>query len=272
MPSDRRVETNRRNWNERTRVHAASPFYDIEGFKAGRITLSELERSGVGDVRGKSLLHLQCHFGLDTLSWARLGAHATGIDISDESIALARQLNDELGLEARFIRADIHDLPEVLAEEFDVVYTAMGVLPWLPDLARWAAVVAGHLKAGGLFYLLDTHPMSRIFDEATQLTAPANLRVAHRYFPRAEGTMYPGNEPTYTGDGVIESPKWEWRHSLGEILTSLLGAGLRLTSFAEHRATMFEQFPGMIRGADGLWRLPFLEDSVPLIFTLTATK
>ena len=272
MPVDPRLETNRRNWNERTRIHAASSFYDVEGFKAGRITLSELERSGVGDVRGKSLLHLQCHFGLDTLSWVRLGADATGVDISDASIALARQLSDELGLGARFIRTDIYDLPRVLAEEFDVVYTAMGVLTWLPDLARWAEVIAAHLKPGGLFYLLDTHPVSRIFDEAAQLDSPADLNVVHRYFPHSAGTMYPGNEPTYAGDGLVESPAWEWRHSLGEILTALLDAGLRLTSFAEHRVTMFEQFPGMVRGADGLWRLPFLEDSVPLIFTLTATK
>ena len=272
MPADPRLEANRRNWNERTSVHAASDFYDVEGFRAGRITLSKLERSGVGDVRGKSLLHLQCHLGLDTLSWVRLGADATGVDISDESIALARRLNDELGLGARFIRADVYDLPAMLAEQFDVVYTAMGVLTWLPDLAGWAGVVAAHLKPGGLFYLLDTHPMSRVFDETARLGVPADLRVAHRYFPHPAGTMYPGNEPSYAGDGLIESPSWEWRHSLGEILTSLLDAGLRLTSFAEHRVTMFEQFPGMVRGADGLWRLPFLEDSVPLVFTLTATK
>ena len=111
MPADPRLETNRRNWNERTPVHAASDFYDIEGFRNGCITLSELERSGVGDVHGKSLLHLQCHFGMDTLSWARLGADATGVDISDEAVALARELNDELGLGARFIRSDVLTLP-----------------------------------------------------------------------------------------------------------------------------------------------------------------
>ena len=272
MPTDPRVEINRRNWNERTRIHAASDFYDVEGFKAGRITLSELERSGVGDVRGKSLLHLQCHFGLDTLSWARLGAVATGVDISDDSVALARQLSDELRLGARFIRADIYDLPQVLAEEFDVIYTAMGVLTWLPDLARWAEVVAAHLKPGGLFYLLDTHPMSRIFDGTAFLNGPGDLRVAHRYFPHPAGDVNPGNAPTYAGDGLVDSPCWEWQHSLGEVLTALLDNGLRLTSFAEHRETMYEQFPWMVRGADGLWRLPFLEDSVPLVFTLTATK
>ncbi len=272
MPTDHRIEINRRHWNECTPVHAASSFYDVESFRNGRITLSDLERAGVGDVRGKSLLHLQCHFGLDTLSWARLGARATGIDLADDAITTARRLNDELGLDARFIRANVFDLPEVLDEEFDIVYTAMGVLVWLPDLARWAEVVARHLKPGGLFYLLDVHPLSQIFDETGQADAPEDLRVAHGYFPDAAGTLYPGNAPSYAGEDVIESPAWEWQHSLAEILGALLDAGLRITSFDEHPVTMFRQFPGMVRGDDGLWRLPFTGDMVPLIFTLTATR
>ena len=272
MPADPRLETNRRNWNERTPVHAASDFYDIEGFRNGCITLSELERSGVGDVHGKSLLHLQCHFGMDTLSWARLGADATGVDISDEAVALARELNDELGLGARFIRSDVLTLPDVLDETFDVVYTAMGVLAWLPDLAKWASVVAHHLKPGGLFYLLDIHPVSQVFDETTPVHAPEDLRIRYGYFPDSAGRMFPGNEPSYAGEGLIASPTWEWQHSLAEILGALLDAGLRLTSFDEHAVTMFEQFRGMVRGNDGLWRLPERHDSLPLIFTLTATK
>ena len=272
MPTDHRIEMNRRHWNECTPVHAASDFYDVESFKAGRITLSELERTGVGDVRGKSLLHLQCHFGLDTLSWVRLGAQATGVDISDDAIATARRLTDELGLDARFIRANVYDLPEVLDEQFDVVYTAMGVLVWLPDLTRWAEVVAHHLKPDGLFYLLDVHPVSQVFDENRQVDAAADLRVGYGYFPDAAGTMYPGGEPSYAGEDIIEGPAWEWQHSLAEILGALLDAGLRLTSFDEHPVTMYRQFPGMVRGDDGLWRLPLAEDMIPLVFTLTATK
>ena len=271
MPTDHRIEINRRHWNECTPVHAASDFYDVASFRNGRITLSDLERKGVGDVRGKSLLHLQCHFGLDTLSWTRLGARATGVDLSDEAITTARRLADELGLGARFIRANVLDLPEVLDEQFDVVYTAMGVLVWLPDLSRWAQVVAHHLKSGGLFYLLDVHPLSEVFDETTQVHAPEDLRVAYGYFPDVTGTLNPGNAPSYVGDDVIESPAWEWQHSLAEILGALLDAGLRITSFDEHPVTMFRQFPGMVRGDDGLWRLPFGDDVVPLIFTLTAT-
>ena len=272
MTSDQRIALNRANWNERTRVHAGSDFYDVAGFKNGRITLNEFERAGVGDVRGKSFLHLQCHFGLDTLSWARLGANATGVDISDDAIGLARKLNDEVGLDAKFVRSDIYDLPQVLDGEFDIVYTAMGVLAWLPDLAAWAEVVARYLKPGGLFYLLEIHPASQIFDDETSLDSPRDLKVRYGYFPNPEGMSFLGGGPSYAGDEPIESPSHGWQHSIGEILTALLEGGLRLTSFTEHPVTLYNQFPGMTRGDDRLWRLPFDEDFLPLIFELTATK
>ena len=272
MTRDPRIALNRANWNERTPVHAASGFYDVGGFKAGRNTLSRFERAALGDVAGKSLLHLQCHFGLDTLSWARLGARATGIDISDEAIALARQLNDEVGLDARFLRSDIYDLPQVLDGEFDIVYTAMGVLAWLPDLVAWAKLISRYLKPGGLFYLLEIHPASQVFDDETPLRAERDLRVKYGYFPDPEGMSFPGGGPSYAGDQAIASASHEWQHSIGEILTALLDAGLRLTSFAEHPATLYRQFPGMIQGDDGLWRLPFDGDPLPLVFELTATR
>ena len=270
--TDRRIALNRANWNERTRVHAGSDFYDVAGFKAGRITLNGFERAAVGDVRGKSLLHLQCHFGLDTLSWARLGAKATGVDISDDAIGLARKLNDEVGLDTEFLRSDIYDLPQHLDREFDIVYTAMGVLAWLPDLDAWAEVVARHLKCGGLFYLLEIHPASQIFDDETTLDSRRDLGVRYRYFPDPEGMAFPGGAPSYAGDETIETSCHEWQHSIAEILTALLRAGLRLTSFAEHPATLYKQFPGMAQGDDGLWRLSFDGDFLPLVFELTATR
>ena len=263
---------NRENWNERTRVHAVSDFYDVPGFKAGRTTLNRFERATVGDVRGRSLLHLQCHFGLDTLSWARLGAKVTGIDISDDAIGLARQLNNEIGQDAEFLRCDIYDLPDVLDGQFDIVYTAMGVLAWLPDLEGWARVVARYLKPGGLFYLLESHPASQVFDDETTLDTRRDLSVRYGYFPSPQGMAFPGGAPSYAGDEPIESACHEWQHSIAEVLTSLLRAGLRLTSFAEHPATLYRQFPGMTQGDDGLWRLPFDGDLLPLVFELTATR
>ena len=138
-----KFETIRQNWNERTPIHAASSFYNVDGFKSGDITLTKTEIEEMGSVVGKSLLHLQCHFGMDTMSWSRLGANATGVDISDAAIELARELNDELGLDTRFIRSNIYELPEVLDEQFDIVYTAIGALCWLPDMTGWAKIVAG---------------------------------------------------------------------------------------------------------------------------------
>ena len=272
MTRDARIALNRENWNERTRAHAVSDFYDVPGFKAGRNTLNRFERTAVGDVRGKSLLHLQCHFGLDTLSWARLGAKATGIDISDDAIGLARQLNNEVGLDAEFLRSNVYDLPDVLVGEFDIVYTAMGVLAWLPDLDAWAAVVARYLKHGGLFYLLEIHPASQVFDDERTLRSRRDLSVRYGYFPNPEGMSFAGGVPSYAGDETIDTPCHEWQHSIAEILTALLRAGLRLTSFAEHPATLYKQFPGMAQGDDGLWRLPFGGDYLPLVFELTATK
>ena len=155
---DERLEINRANWNERTPVHAASAFYDVEGFRAGQATLREIELREVGAVSGRSLLHLQCHFGLDTMSWARQGAKATGIDFSDAAIDLARSLNGELGLETRFICSNVYDLPKVLDEQFDIVFTSYGVLTWLPDLDGWAEVIDNHLKPGGVFYIVEHHP------------------------------------------------------------------------------------------------------------------
>ena len=145
---DEQLQVNRANWNERTPVHAASEMYDVEGFKAGRITLHDVERREMGDVSGKTLLHLQCHFGMDTMSWARLGAVPTGVDLSDAAIDLARSLSGELNLDVRFIHSNIYDLPDVLDEQFDIVFTSYGALCWLPDLDEWASVVANHLKPG----------------------------------------------------------------------------------------------------------------------------
>ena len=160
---DARLAVNRQNWNERVPVHAASDFYGVDRFKAGAISLNDVEREEVGPVAGKSLLHLQCHFGMDTMSWSRLGARATGVDFSNAAIELARGLNAELGLDTRFICSNVYDLPEALDEQFDVVYTASGVLVWLPDLTAWAEVAARFLKPGGTFYLFEGHPLCHIF-------------------------------------------------------------------------------------------------------------
>ncbi|MYE90926.1 class I SAM-dependent methyltransferase, partial [Candidatus Poribacteria bacterium] len=202
---DHRIEANRKNWNERTPVHAASEFYDVAGFRNGRITLNNIERTEVGSVEGKSLLHLQCHFGMDTMSWARLGAQATGVDISGAAIDLAKALNDELQLNTRFICSNIYDLPDVLDEKFDIVYTAMGVLCWLPDLLGWANIIARFLKPNGIFYILDGHPFLHVFESAEPQAGVQELQVRYPYFKKDEGGFYEGGHPSYAGSDIIEA-------------------------------------------------------------------
>lgn len=273
---DRRLEANRRNWNERVPVHADSDFYDVEGFKAGRITLNDVERREVGDVAGKRLLHLQCHFGMDTLSWARLGATATGVDFSDAAIALARSLNDELSLGVRFIESNVYDLPAVLDEQFDIVYTATGVLCWLPDLAAWAKVAARFVKPDGFFYILDTHPFLGTLESLAAAGAAGagvdDLRFRYPYFPAADGMFFGGGQPSYAGAKRIESGAWEWQHSVAEILDAIHGAGLEMAFFHEYPMNCYQAFPGMARCADGWWRFPNQSGFVPQMFSLKAAK
>ena len=160
---DRYMEANRRSWDARTPTHFGSRFYDVDGFRAGASSLNSIEVEEVGDVDGKSLLHLQCHFGMDTMSWARLGARTTGVDFSEEAISRARSLSEELDIDAKFVVSNVYDLPDVLDGRFDVVFTSYGVLTWLPDLDRWAEVVAHFLEPGGFFYIVDGHPFGSVF-------------------------------------------------------------------------------------------------------------
>ena len=160
------------------------------------------------------------------MSWARLGATATGVDISDTAIDLARKLDRELGLGVRFIRANVYDLPDLLDERFDIVYTGVGAICWLPDLDAWADIVARFLKAGGTFYMLDVHPMSLVFDVVQDPDGKPDLRPVYSYFPDPAGLLDDGERPTYAGSTPIKTPVYEWQHSLSEVVNALLRAGL----------------------------------------------
>ena len=269
---DKRIEINRRNWNERTPIHAASEMYNVEGFKAGRITLTDIEVDEIGPVAGKSLLHLQCHFGMDTMSWARLGAEVTGVDISDASINLAKELDAELGLSARFIRSNVYDLPEVLDEQFDIVYTALGALCWLPDMTRWAQVIARFLKPGGTFYMLDEHPAGRVFTSVERSDASHDLELCHPYFPDPQGFLDEGERQSYTGTDTIKTPVYEWQHSISEIINALTSAELKIEFMHEFPFSFFQAQPQMRRSADGWWRLKRYDGNIPFMLSIQATK
>ncbi len=260
------VDSNRALWNEMTPLHERSGFYDVAGFKAGRCTLKKLELEEVDDVSGKSLLHLQCHFGLDTLSWARKGAAATGMDFSEQAIDLARRLSRETGIGADFICANVFDLPDVLPGQFDIVFTSYGVLTWMPDLTKWAQVAAHFVKPGGFFYITEFHPITLVFNDNPESTKP---EVILPYFQGKEALEF-GPSPDYASGNVLKHHSYEWQYPVGDVITALAGAGLHIDFLHEFPFTCYKALPYLKQGEDGLWRLP--GDPLPLSFSIKATR
>lgn len=269
IDGDAYMEENRLQWEVWAPLKAGSEQYDLAGFRRGGVRLPPLEIEEVGDVAGKSLLHLQSHVGLDTLSWARLGASTTGVDFSHEATAIARNLASETGIDATFVESNVYDLPQVLHATFDVVYTSRGVLGWLPDLRRWAEVVAHFLAPGGAFYIFESHPTAWMFDtEVTDNT----LRPRHSYFGHEEPLHFVYRSPTAVPDASETSVEYDWGHSLGEVITSLIDAGLRVQFVHEWPFISWRLLPFMVLGDDGWWRLPPGMASIPLAFSLRAVK
>jgi len=268
---DEYISLNRAHWDEVTPLHVASEFYDLASFKAGRSTLKAVERAEVGDVRGKSLLHLQCHFGMDTLSWAREGAVLTGADFSRPAIEKARSLAQELGVEARFIESDIYDLPQALSGDFDIVFASYGVLCWLPDFPAWARVAASYVKPGGFFYLIDGHPLYMALDDSDQ---DAALALRFPYLGSGKPSAYPESDGSYaaTDAKLTNRSTAQFPHGLGEIVTSLVEAGLQIEFLREWPFSMNQSLPRMTKSDDGYYRLPAGEPSIPFLFSIRASK
>ncbi|MGE0667555.1 MAG: class I SAM-dependent methyltransferase [Sphingomonadales bacterium] len=261
---------NRAFWDERVPIHVASRFYDLDGFKAGRITLGPDEVRDLGDVRGKRLAHLQCHFGLDTLSWARLGADVTGLDFSGPAIDAARTVARETDLRARFVQGDVYDAPALLGMGFDIVYTGIGALCWLPDIERWARVVADLLRPGGELYLVEFHPANWGLEVNKETGIP---EIRYDYFTRTKG------EPVaFTGSyadvdaRTVHNDTLEWNHDLGSVVTALVRAGMTVSELRETDASYIQSFPFMVQGDDGLWRAPAGRPNMPIMYTLRAAK
>jgi SAM-dependent methyltransferase len=263
------LQANQALWNTWTRYHVESTFYNVEGFKAGRRQLDPIVLAGLGDVTGNSLLHLQCHFGMDTLNWARQGAIVTGVDFSEEAIKAARTLASEIGLAATFIHSDLYELPQNLTGQFDIVFTSHGVLGWLPDLEGWARVIAHFLRPGGIFYIVEAHPVALLFDERRQ---DAELRLLYPYFQGSEPIRDEQDGSYAAPDAPIRSVSYVWIHPMAKIIGSLLRAGLRIESFEEYSFARWAIFPWMERRADGGWQLPSGRESIPLMFALKARQ
>jgi SAM-dependent methyltransferase len=269
---DEYLAANRALWEEWAEVNARSEFYRVEQFKQGGTKLRPYELEEVGPVAGKRLLHLQCHLGLDTLSWAREGAIVTGTDFSLRAISLARSLADELGIPATFVESDLYDLPRRLDETFDVVYTSRGVLGWLPDIERWAEVAARFVKPAGFLYLTEVHPFLQVFEDEGDVDFHRPV-LRHPYWSHQEPLTFEVRGSYADRSARVESTlEYGWNHSLGEIVTALARQGLRIEFL--HEFPMLDwPSPGLEPQDDGTYRLPAdLDGRLPLFFSLKASR
>lgn len=262
------IDANRRMWDERVDIHADSEFYDVQGFKDGRLTLDPIEIEEIGDVSEKTILHLMCHFGLDTLSWARLGATVTGVDFSSKAVELAKQLSEETDLKGDFMCSNVYELPEKLEGEYDIVFMSGGTYMWLNDIPKLAKIVARYVKPGGFYYLRDFHPYSYIFDDEESKV----LKVRYPYFESSNPITYTASS-TYTEQDVELERRtvYEWVHSVSEIINSLIRAGLQIEFFNEFPFTTYKALEFLVE-EENRWWLPEKRTSVPFMFSLKASK
>jgi SAM-dependent methyltransferase len=258
------LEANRAMWDERVPIHVESDFYDVEGFLAGATTLRPFEIEELPDVEGATLFHPQCHFGLDTLSWARRGARVSGLDFSGPAVKAAREIAARAGIDADFVEGNLYSASEAVGgRRFDIVYTGLGALIWLPDIRRWADVMASLTRPGGKLYLSEFHPIAAMFGDD-------DLTVEHSYFRAGpiewndEGTYADLSAPTEHNRSI------EWHHGLGEIVSALIASGFRLEFLHEHDYTLFPRWPFLERSRD-IYRLPEAMPSMPLMYSLRAT-
>ncbi|MFI6287316.1 class I SAM-dependent methyltransferase [Streptomyces sp. NPDC051018] len=264
-------ETNRSNWDERVPLHMASDYYDLASFRSGKDALRDFEVAEVGGVDGRTLLHLQCHIGLDTLSWARRGAaRVVGLDFSEPAVETARSLAAELGFgpdRAAFVAADVYDAPGAVPDpSYDIVYTGVGALNWLPDIGRWAEAAASLVAPGGFLYLAEFHPLTDVLDDETGST------VVHDYFSREAWVeeisgSYADREARTASNRTVE-----WQHPIGEVVSAIAASGLRLDFLHEHAVSLFGRFDRLTRHDDGFYRFPADRPRIPLMYSLKATR
>ncbi|WP_282134510.1 class I SAM-dependent methyltransferase [Seonamhaeicola maritimus] len=257
-------KTNKATWNEKVKVHAKSDMYDLETFKKGKTSLMHYELKALGDVRDRKLLHLQCHFGQDTLSWSRMGARCTGVDLSDEGIKLAKSLNNELKLDAKFVCCNVLDTSVFIKDTFDIVFTSYGVIGWLPDLKPWGQMIAERLDKGGTFYMVEFHPIVWMFDYIKE-------QPVMKYGYMQDEVIYEEYEGTYADEhSKMISKEYGWNHGIGEIISALTEAGLHIEYLREHNEAPYNVLPDLVETENGMFGTK--DKLYPLIFELKATK
>ena len=258
-------EANKELWNKRVEIHFNSEFYNNAKFRQTSNSLNSIELKELGDISGKTILHLQCHFGQDTLSLANLGAEATGVDFSEEAIVKAKFLSDELNINANFICSNIYDLKEKLNRKFDIVFTSYGTIGWLPDIDKWAEIVAHFLKPNGQFLIVEFHPFIWMLDDKFE-------NIKYSYF-HTDDPIAETSEGTYTNkDANIKMIEYGWNHPISDVINALVKNGLEINSFREFDYSPYNCFPNMIEKDESKFVFEIFSGVLPMVYSLKAIK
>ncbi|CAM3510773.1 class I SAM-dependent methyltransferase [Flavobacterium gelidilacus] len=264
MSTDNYKDVNKQTWNNNVDIHVASDFYNVSDFLKGKNSVPQIDLDLLGDIKDKTILHLQCHFGQDTLSLARIGAKCTGVDLSDKAIEKAQELNEELDLDAKFICSDVYDSPNHSNEKFDIVYTSYGTIGWLPDLNKWAKVIAHFLKPNGKLVFVEFHPVVWMFDDDF-------TKIKYHY--QNEKPIIEEYSGTYADQNAdIKTDYIGWNHSLSEVFQALMNNGLQIEHFEEYDYSNYNCFNETIEFESNKFRIKHLENKIPMMFSLIGRK
>ena len=258
------IEINRKSWNTKTDFHMKSEFYDLDGFLKGKSSLNEIELKLLGDVQGKSILHLQCHFGQDTISLGRLGANVTGVDFSDKAIANAKKLTKSCAVNTSFICSDVYDLPRFLNKQFDIVFTSYGTIGWLPDLDKWAQIVSRFLKPKGKFIFVEFHPVVWMFDDNFS-------DIKYNYLN--SGAIIETQQGTYADtNAAINQEYVMWNHGIGEVVNNLVKNDLEIKVLEEFDYSPYNCFNRTTEFEPRKFRIAHLDNKIPMVYAILGIK
>ena len=263
-PEQNYIEINKLSWNKKTVSHLESDFYDVEGFLKGRSSLNEIELSLLGDIKGKRVLHLQCHFGQDTISLGRLGANVTGIDLSDKAIESAKILSEKENVDVTFICCNIYELPDYLNEQFDIVFMSYGTIGWLPDIDKWAKIISKYLKPNGKFIFAEFHPVVWMFDDDF-------IGVKYKYFNSE--AIVEIESGTYADEKAeINQECITWNHGIGEVVNSLIKNNIEVNSLKEYDYSPYDCFNGTVEFEPKKYRIKKMGNKIPMVYSIVGTK
>lgn len=261
---DNYIEINKQSWNGRLEAHLASDFYDMDGFLKGNSSLNKIELDLLGDIKGKKILHLQCHFGQDTISFSRMGAEATGVDLSDKAIEKGQEIAQELNTNTKFISCNIYDLPEHLDEQFDTVFTSYGTISWLPDLNKWGALIAKYLKPGGQFIFAEFHPVVWAWDDDFKEI---------KYYYNNVAPITEEESGTYADKNAdIKQAYVCWNHGIGEVVNSLIKNGLVIEDLQEYNYSPYPFVNDTVKIEEKKYQIKKFGDKLPLVYSIKAIK